>query len=90
MTTITVVAAGVISTLGGDPSTVITAAMIVAISSGTVTTFAFPAFQRFVEAFILGVPAEPPQLLERYSSRIATTLSIDGLVRLLRDEIPSL
>jgi signal transduction histidine kinase len=51
----------------------------------------FPAFQRFVERWVLGIPLPPAQLVEAYSARITTSLDRDGLVRLLRDEIsPSL
>lgn len=90
MMAITTMIAGVISTQRGySPFTVISI-MTVALISSTFTFFVFPTFQRLVESHILGIPPAPPQLVERYSSHIATTLNTMDLVRLLRDEIPDL
>jgi signal transduction histidine kinase len=51
----------------------------------------FPIFQRWFENHILGIPLPPTQLVELYASRIATSMEIDQLSRLLKDEIfPSL
>jgi signal transduction histidine kinase len=51
----------------------------------------FPIFQRWFENRILGIPLPPTQLVELYASRIATSMEIDQLSRLLKEEIfPSL
>jgi signal transduction histidine kinase len=51
----------------------------------------FPIFQRWFEHRILGIPLPPTRLVELYTSRIATSMEIDQLGRLLKDEIfPSL
>ncbi len=51
----------------------------------------FPIFQRWFEHRILGIPLPPTRLVELYASRIATSLEIDQLSRLLKEEVfPSL
>jgi signal transduction histidine kinase len=51
----------------------------------------FPIFQRWFEHRILGIPLPPTRLVELYASRIATSMEIDQLSRLLKEEIfPSL
>jgi signal transduction histidine kinase len=51
----------------------------------------FPIFQRWFEHRILGIPLPPTHLVEVYASRIATSMEIDQLSRLLKGEIfPSL
>jgi signal transduction histidine kinase len=51
----------------------------------------FPIFQRWFEHRILRIPLPPTRLVELYASRIATSMEIDQLSRLLKDEIfPSL
>ncbi len=51
----------------------------------------FPSFQSFVDSRILGIPLPSKRLLETYSTRIATSVSLSDLVRVLEAEIlPSL
>jgi signal transduction histidine kinase len=51
----------------------------------------FSIFQRWFEHRILRIPLPPTHLVELYASRIATSLEIDRLSRLLKDEVfPSL
>jgi two-component sensor histidine kinase len=51
----------------------------------------FPIFQRWFEHRILGIPLPPTRLVELYASRIATSMEIDQLSRLLKEEVfPSL
>jgi signal transduction histidine kinase len=51
----------------------------------------FPIFQRWFEHRILGIPLPHTRLVELYASRIATSMEIDQLSRLLKEEIfPSL
>ncbi|MBI3763398.1 MAG: sensor histidine kinase [Chloroflexi bacterium] len=53
--------------------------------------FLFPRFERFVERRILGMPLPPTHLLRIYSTRIAASPDLPGLVQLLKDEVfPSL
>jgi signal transduction histidine kinase len=54
-------------------------------------TMAFPAFQRFIDQRVLGIKLPYQSLQEIYSSRIAVSVSLPSLLRLLEDEIfPSL
>jgi signal transduction histidine kinase len=63
-------------------------AVVVAILIGILL---FPIFQRWFEHRILGIPLPPKRLVELYASRIATSMEIDQLSRLLKEEIfPSL
>jgi signal transduction histidine kinase len=63
-------------------------AIIIAVLIGVLF---FPIFQRWFEHRILGIPLPPTRLVELYTSRIATSMEIDQLSRLLKDEIfPSL
>ncbi|RPI24129.1 MAG: hypothetical protein EHM70_21645 [Chloroflexota bacterium] len=55
--------------------------------TGLITAIAFPWFQKWVERRLLGMPLPPARLLERYSTRIITSLSDERLVEIIRDEV---
>ena len=55
------------------------------------TVLGFNRFQRFVERRILNIPLAPEQLFENFASKIATSITTQNLIRVLRDEVlPSL
>jgi signal transduction histidine kinase len=65
--------------------------LIAGITALLIGVLFFPIFQRWFEHRILGIPLPPTRLLELYTSRIAASMEIDQLSRLLKDEIfPSL
>jgi signal transduction histidine kinase len=65
--------------------------LITAIIAVLIGALLFPIFQRWFEHRILAIPLPPTRLVELYTSRIATSMEIDQLSRLLKDEIfPSL
>jgi signal transduction histidine kinase len=67
------------------------AIVITTILCGVITALIFPAYQRWFEQRILGVPAPPQGLLVTYADRILTSLDAERLVHLIRDEaFPSL
>jgi signal transduction histidine kinase len=48
-------------------------------------------YERWMERNILGIPLPPTQLVEAYTARITTSLEMDRLINLIRDEVlPSL
>lgn len=69
----------------------ITQGLIVIAIAAIIGALFFSIFQRWFEQHILRIPIPHTRLVELYASRIATSLEIDQLSRLLRDEIlPSL
>jgi signal transduction histidine kinase len=65
--------------------------LIAIVAAALIGIFLFPIYQRWFEYRILGIPLPPTQLVELYASRIATSMEIDQLSRLLKEEIfPSL
>lgn len=76
--------------LGGLQITVadLIAPMVV---TGLITAVGYQGFQKWVERKLLGIPVPPLHLLEHYSTRIVTSLSLERLVQIVRDEVfPSL
>ena len=58
---------------------------------GMVTLFFYPPFQRWIDRRLLGIPVPPTQLLERYSTRVTTSLGLEDLVYILQNEaLPSM
>ena len=65
--------------------------LIAIVAAALIGIILFPIYQRWFEYRILGIPLPPTQLVELYASRIATSMEIDQLSRLLKEEIfPSL
>lgn len=65
--------------------------LIAIVAAALIGIILFPIYQRWFENRILGIPLPPTQLVELYTSRIATSMEIDQLSRLLKEEIfPSL
>ncbi len=65
--------------------------LVVVIVAALIGILFFSIFQRWFEHHILRIPLPPTHLVELYASRIATSLEMDQLSRLLRDEVcPSL
>ena len=55
------------------------------------TASAYPYFQHWVEHRLLGMPLPPAHVLESYTARIATSVDIEQLKRVINDEVmPSL
>jgi signal transduction histidine kinase len=51
----------------------------------------YPAFENFMDRHVLGIPLTPKHLLEAFSIRITTSVTLPGLIRVLQDEVfPSL
>ena len=70
---------------------VLAIALISAILTAVAFIWGYPAFEKFVERRILGIPLPSKRLLETYSIRITTSDSPSALVRVLEEEIlPSL
>ncbi|MGZ9221713.1 MAG: ATP-binding protein [Anaerolineales bacterium] len=70
-------------------------ALVISTVSALLTALAFiwgyPPFEKLVDHRILGIPLPSKHLLETYSTRITTSLSLPGLVRVLCEEVfPSL
>lgn len=61
--------------------------ILLTIITGVITALFYPAFQHWVEQRILGIPMPPTQLLERYTTRMTTSLGVGDLIGLLRDEV---
>lgn len=57
------------------------------ILTAVLTVLAFRGFQGFVERRILRMPLPPENLLENYAAEISTSISLEHLVRVLRDEV---
>ena len=55
--------------------------------SGIFTATFYPKFQRWVEYTLLKMPLLPGRLIEDYTARILTSLDIEHLSSLLKDEI---
>ena len=69
----------------------ITQGLVVITIAALIGILFFSIFQRWFEHHILRIPLPPTHLVELYASRITTSLEIDQLSRLLRDEVfPSL
>jgi signal transduction histidine kinase len=74
-----------------DHSVLIAVEVVLVIAAGLTIAATYPAFQRWIERYLLGIPLPQPHLPETYSSRITTSLNIESVASLLRDEIsPSL
>ena len=69
--------------------------LLIAVATATLSSlavaFGFRPFQRFVESSLLRMPLPQAHLLETYAARITVSLSLETLVKLIREEImPSL
>ena len=70
---------------------VLTISLISAAVAAIAFIWIFPAFERFVERRIFGIPLPSKNLLEIFSNRITTSNSLSDLVRVIDEEIiPSL
>jgi signal transduction histidine kinase len=66
-----------------------------AVVIGSVTLFVtavaclwgYPAFERFMDRYILGIPLTSKRLLEHFSTQITTSVSLSGLTRVLQEEV---
>lgn len=59
--------------------------------AGIAAAISYPAFTRFFERRFLGLPLPPTQLIEIYSERITTSLSLESLKSLIQNDLlPSL
>jgi signal transduction histidine kinase len=70
-----------------DPHYYLSIAILLTIIFSLITVFIYPLFQRWIEHRLLGIPMPPTQLLERYTTRMTTSLGTGDLVTLLRDEV---
>jgi len=65
--------------------------VFLALLTGVITALGYPRFERWIERRILGMPLPPTKLVEGYTARITTSLEMERLVHLIRDEVlPSL
>jgi signal transduction histidine kinase len=52
-----------------------------------VTALVYPAFQRWIEFHILGMPLPPARVLEHYAAQIVTSTEIERLRQIICDEV---
>jgi signal transduction histidine kinase len=65
--------------------------VIVSLGTTLLSIQVFPAFQSLVERRLLGIKLPAQNMVENYSSRIVTSTSLHGLLKLLEEEVfPSL
>jgi two-component system sensor histidine kinase DegS len=63
----------------------------VAVVTGIACLWGYPAFENFMDRYILGIPLTSKRLLEYFSTQITTSVSLSGLTRVLREQVfPSL
>ena len=63
----------------------------VAVVTGIACLWGYPAFENFMDRYILGIPLTSKRLLEYFSTQITTSVSLPGLIRVLREQVfPSL
>lgn len=70
-----------------DRAALLPVAWALALLSVLVTLWGFPRFRRLVEARLLGAEPPPPNLLEAYTTRLSSSLTLAGVVHVLRREI---
>jgi signal transduction histidine kinase len=68
-------------------STAFILAMVLPLGSASLVVLFFPAFERWIERRLLGIPLPPTHLVERYASRISTSPDPLELVQILRDDV---
>jgi signal transduction histidine kinase len=74
-----------------EPHSSILTGTLLAVLAGMITALAYPTFERWIEYHILGMPLPPTKMVEAYTARITTSLEMDRLVHLIRDDVlPSL
>lgn len=74
-----------------EPGALIIASVSAILLMAYITIAFFPSFQSFVERRLLGINLPYQHLPEIYSSKIATSISVDDLLRLLEEDVfPSL
>jgi signal transduction histidine kinase len=74
-----------------EPHIIVLIGTLLGLLAGIVTAIAYPHFERWIERHILGIPIPPTKLVEAYTARITTSLEMERLVHLIRDEVlPSL
>lgn len=65
--------------------------MAIALLSGLFVVMAFPRFERWMDRRVYGITVLPENIIEEYSSRISTSLDVNSIEHLLKDEfLPSL
>jgi signal transduction histidine kinase len=70
---------------------VLAISLISAVATAIAFIWIYPAFERFVERRIFGIPLPSKNLLEIFSTRITTSNSLPDLIRVIDEEvIPSL
>lgn len=84
---ITVFLSFIFRVLFPNPQHYLSFAILLTIIIGVMTAVFYPVFQHWVEQRILGIPMPPTQLLERYTTRMTTSLGAGDLIGLLRDEV---
>jgi signal transduction histidine kinase len=70
-----------------DPHYYLSIAILLTIIFSLLTVFFYPIYQRWIEHKLLGIPMAPNQLLERYTTRMTTSLGTGDLIALLRDDV---
>ncbi|MFN8494529.1 MAG: ATP-binding protein [Caldilineaceae bacterium] len=69
------------------PEQIILVGSIIALMSAVITVFGFAPFQRWIEAYLLGLQTTPVHLVEVYATRITTSLDMVSLIHILHDEV---
>lgn len=88
---VAVIMAFLVNAVLKDPQYHLAVGIALAFLLTLVTVFIYPPFQRWIERRFLGIPLPPTQLLERYTTRMTTSMGLDDLIHLLRDEaLPSM
>lgn len=84
---ITVFMSFIFRVLFPSPQHYLSFTILMTIIIGVISAVFYPVFQHWVEQRILGIPLPPTQLLERYTTRMTTSLGSRDLIGLLRDEV---
>lgn len=65
--------------------------LAIALLSGLLVVTTFPGFERWMNRYLFGIRLLPDRLVDEYSARLSTSLDVNSIVLLLRDELlPSL
>lgn len=88
--TVLLASSGFVSAGGAVASPLLTI-ILAGLAAALISISGFPLFQRFLDKRFLGISLPYQNLLETYSSRIATSASIASLLRVLEEDVfPSL
>ncbi len=83
---IAVIMAFIVTAVLKDPQYHLATGIALTFLLGLMTVLIYPSYQHYVERHLLGIPLPPTQLLERYTTRMTSSLGMEDLIHILRDE----